>query len=75
MVVSGFNFGTREAMSVVTVGGIPCMSQEWMSHSRMQCVTPPGVGKGHVVRVKVDQRQSKNEEWRLDYLGNNHTSK
>ena len=68
MVVSGTNFGTREAMAVITVGKIPCASQEWISHSRIDCVTPPGVGIGHVVRVVVDVRQSENEEWRMDYL-------
>jgi hypothetical protein len=68
MIVTGSNFGTRHAMAVVTVNTIPCISQEWVSHSRIDCVTPPGVGKGHVVRVKVDQRTSTNDEWMLDYL-------
>ena len=68
MVVTGENFGTREAMAVITVSGIPCMSQEWISHSRIDCITPPGVGIGHVVRATVDVRTSENEEWRMDYL-------
>jgi len=60
--------GTRHAMGIVLVNGVPCISQEWISHSRIDCVTPPGLGKGHVVRVKVDQRTSKNDEWMMDYF-------
>ena len=60
--VEGSNFGTRAAMAVVTVGGTPCQTQDWYSHSRIDCVTPPGVGIGHVVKVTVDVRTSENEE-------------
>jgi hypothetical protein len=44
------------------------MSQKWVSHSRIECDTPPGVGVGHIVRATVDVRTSENDEYMVDYL-------
>ena len=68
VVISGANFGTRDVVPVITIGGAPCISQTWITHSRIDCVVPPGVGTGHVVRATVDVRTSEGEDVTLSYL-------
>jgi hypothetical protein len=68
VVVSGSNFGTRDVVPVITIGGTPCISQTWVTHSRIDCTVPPGVGTGHVVRATVDVRTSEGEDVTLSYL-------
>ena len=68
VVITGSNFGTRDVVPVITIGGTPCISQTWITHSRIDCETPPGVGAEHVVRVTVDVRISEGEDVTLSYL-------
>ena len=68
VVVRGENFGTKEGMPVVTIGGVPCLSQQHLDHSEIVCSTPPGVGRHHrVVVTLLDGRYSTEEEFTFDY--------
>ena len=53
---------------MVTIGGVPCMSQQHLDHSEIVCSTPPGVGRHHrVVVTLLDGRYSTEEEFTFDY--------
>jgi hypothetical protein len=66
-VIIGENFGTAKSMPVITVGGVPCLTQERVSHSEMKCATPPNVGRNKRVVVASGHRFSKEVGFMVHY--------
>ena len=65
--ILGENFGTAKSRPVITVGGVPCLTQERISHSEMKCHTPPNVGRNKRVVVAVGHRFSKEVDYMVHY--------
>jgi len=58
--VIGSNFGTSNNNPSVTIGGRPCQSVVWLSNSKLQCVSPPGIGIGDVRVFVLDLSSPEN---------------
>jgi hypothetical protein len=54
--ITGLNFGLMNQSPVVTIGGIPCNTTEWVSPSRMYCTMPKmyELNSGQPFSVSVD---------------------
>eukprot|EP00945_MAST-04E_sp_MAST-4E-sp1_P000404 g404.t1 len=65
--IQGKNFGTALSRPVVTIGGVPCMFQNRISHSEMTCSTPPNVGRNKRVVVAVGHRFSEEVGFVIHY--------
>ncbi|KAJ1470608.1 IPT/TIG domain-containing protein, partial [Baffinella frigidus] len=58
--IIGSNFGESNNNPSVTIGGRPCQSVVWLSNSKLQCVSPPGIGIGDVRVFVLDQSSPEN---------------
>ena len=63
LTVTGKNFGTPEGFPIITIGGVGCIRQTRVSHTRLMCEVPPAVGQHHrVVVTTLDGRYTTEEE-------------
>ena len=52
--ISGSNLGANGLQLSIAVGGIPCISVQWISSTSSQCTSPPGVGGSHIIEMSID---------------------
>ena len=53
--IIGSNFGATNNNPSVTIGGRPCQNVVWLSNSKLQCLTPAGIGIGDVRVFILDE--------------------
>eukprot|EP00286_Rhodomonas_abbreviata_P024671 CAMPEP_0181298334 /NCGR_PEP_ID=MMETSP1101-20121128/5726_1 /TAXON_ID=46948 /ORGANISM="Rhodomonas abbreviata, Strain Caron Lab Isolate" /LENGTH=495 /DNA_ID=CAMNT_0023403347 /DNA_START=283 /DNA_END=1766 /DNA_ORIENTATION=+ len=58
--IVGNNFGATNNNPSVTIGGRPCQSVVWLSNTKLQCVSPPGIGIGDVRVFVLDLSSPEN---------------
>lgn len=58
--IVGNNFGATNNNPSVTIGGRPCQSVVWLSDTKLQCVSPPGIGIGDVRVFVLDLSSPEN---------------
>ncbi|KAL0222190.1 hypothetical protein RCL1_002044 [Eukaryota sp. TZLM3-RCL] len=56
--IIGHDFGPSFAPRTAFIGLYPCIVTRYVSHNRLQCLVPPGVGRGHEVYVMVSNLRS-----------------
>lgn len=66
LVVLGRNFGPRDSMVQAFLGHHACLNCTWVADHRMDCLIPPGTGRGLAVTVVVGEQLS-NETSRFDF--------
>ena len=58
--IIGSNFGATNNNPSVTIGGRPCQNVVWLSNSKLQCLTPAGIGIGDVRVFILDESSPEN---------------
>lgn len=58
--IVGTNFGATNNNPSVTIGGRPCQNVVWLSNTKLQCVSPPGIGIGDVRVFVLDESSPEN---------------